>query len=439
MNSFGDKLQDVLGPMAAKLAKNPYLVSIRDGMMAYMPFTFIASIFLIIAHFPVQGYLDFMTGIFGPYWRARLGFVAQSSLDIGGLLVVVSIAYSMAKHFKVNQIQSVLTAIVAFMVITPQDTLEGGRFLQLTRISAQAIFLSILVGILTVKIYQWISDKGLKFKMPDSVPPAVSAPFESIIPSFIVITCFWLIRVGMTMAGTDLLTLVTSIIGRPLTLLGGSLIGTIIVILVEQLLWFFGLHGWAIVGAVMEPIWLVLEDQNRIASYAGYIPENIISMSFRMFSGIGIIGAVLAILVVAKSRQYKEVGKIASVPYIFNIGEPTLFGIPLMLNMIYIIPFLFSRVISTVLAYAAFATGIVPMTTGLAQVPWTTPPIISGFLVTGSIMGSLLQLLLLVVSALVWIPFVKIADKQLHEKEKSEEAAKKPLSDLNQAKKISTT
>lgn len=425
--SLSDRFQKIIGPLANKISTNKYMLAIRDGMLAYMPFTFIASIFLIIAFFPITPYIDFMTNIFGSDWQMKLTLVASASLDVGGLLVVIAVANSMANNFKVNNIQAILTAVVSFLLLTPQDTMENGTFLEVTRISAQAIFLSILVGIITVVIYKKVTDKNWKIKMPASVPPAVSVPFESIIPSFITITVFFIVRLFLDITlNTDALTLVNTLLGRPLSLFGGSLFGIVFVLIFEQLLWFFGIHGGAIVGAVMDPIHQVLEDQNRLASIAGEIPPNIISMSFRAnFASIGIIGSVIAIIIVAKSRQYKEVGKVAGVPYIFNIGEPVLFGVPLMLNFIYFIPFVFTRVISAVIAYVAFALEWVPVPTGLAQVPWTTPPIISGYLVTGSIRGAILQIVLLVFVTLLWIPFVKIADKQVYEQELEREQLQK--------------
>ncbi|OTN76343.1 hypothetical protein A5886_001420 [Enterococcus sp. 8G7_MSG3316] len=186
----------------------------------------------------------------------------------------------------------------------------------------------------------------------------------------------------------------------------------------EQFLWFFGLHGSTIVSAVVGPIHQVLEDQNRAGSIAGEIPQNIINMSFRNhFTSIGIIGSVIAILIIAKSKQYREVGKIAAGPYIFNIGEPALFGIPLMLNVNYFIPFVFANAISTIVAYVAFALSLVPVPTGLAQLPWTTPILISGYFVTGSVRGAILQLVQLIICVLIWIPFVKISDRKLYKDE----------------------
>ncbi len=168
----------------------------------------------------------------------------------------------------------------------------------------------------------------------------------------------------------------------------------------------------------MNPIWTMLDDANRLSSIAGEVPKNIISLSFRnSFASIGVVGAIIAIVIVAKSKQYKEVGKVGLVPYIFNIGEPVLFGIPLMLNPLYFIPLVITPSVSAVIAYIALATKLVPIPTGLAQLPWTTPPIISGYLVTGSIRGAILQIVLLIVTTLIWIPFVKMADKQIYKEE----------------------
>src|SRR5699024_10448476 len=243
--------------------------------------------------------------------------------------------------------------------------------------------------------------------------------FESVIPSLIVIVVFFVLRVVLE-AGfqTDALTVIDKFLGAPLTMVGGSLIGMVFVKVFEQLLWFFGIHGGSIVNAAMDPIHQVLEDQNRTASIAGDLPTNIISLSFKNhFASIGVVGAVIAIVIISKSKRYREMGKIAMVPYIFNIGEPALFGIPLLLNPTYFIPFVFTNGIVTVIAYGAFALGLVPVPTGFAQLPWTTPLLISGYFVTGSIRGSLLQLVLIAVATLIWIPFVKIEDKKLVEQE----------------------
>lgn len=420
--TFMDKLQEILGKVSIKLSGNLYINAIKDGMLAYMPFAFIASIFLIIAFFPIPAFTDFVssiTGLEAAVWQGKLTLVNDASLGIGGLLVLLSISRSLADKLGINGIQVTMTSVVAFMLLVPFGANDTGNFISVTYLGAQTIFLSIVISIISAKVYKFINDKGIKIKMPAAVPPAVAAPFESIIPSFVVIFIFWLLRLTIdAFDGGSALAVFNFILGVPLQKVGGSLIGVVIVKMFSQLLCFFGIHGDSIVNGVMTPIFQVLQDANKTVSMAGGTPVNIINQSFwDSFAGIGIVGAIIAIVIIAKSKRYKEMKKIAGVPYIFNVGEPTLFGIPLMMNVIYFIPFIISNVVSILISYVAFATGLVPVCTGLAQVPWTTPLVISGYLATGSIAGSILQIVCLIVVVLIWLPFVRIADNQLIKEE----------------------
>lgn len=419
-NSFFETLQEVLGKVSVKLSGNIYINAIKDGMLAYMPFAFIASVFLIIAFFPVPAFTDFITNMTGSAdWQGKMALVNDASLGIGGLLVLLSISKSLSEKLNLNSMQVSLTAVVSFVLLIPFGNQDGLKFIDVTFLGAQTIFLSILISIVTCKVYKFIDDKGIKIKMPAAVPPAVSAPFESIIPSLVVITLFWILRLVIdAFNGGSALAIFNYILGVPLQAVGGSLFGVIVVKIFSQLLWFFGIHGDSIVNGVMTPIFQVLQGQNQAASLAGVAPTNIINQSFwDSFASIGIIGSIVAIIIIAKSKRYKEMKKIAGVPYIFNVGEPTLFGIPLMMNVIYFIPFILSNVVSILISYVAFALKLVPICTGLAQVPWTTPIIISGYLTTGSIAGSILQIVCLIAVVLLWLPFVKIADNQLVKEE----------------------
>ncbi|MBS5983375.1 PTS sugar transporter subunit IIC [Clostridium butyricum] len=423
MKNFFDKFSEVLErklmPLADKVGKQRHLSAVKDGMLAYVPFTIIASIFLIIAYVPIPAYQNLITNLLGvgspEVWQGKLLYVSNATMDVGGLYVLIAATYSLAKSYNINKLQSILTALGCFLIVTPYTATEAGNMLSITRVGAQAMFLALIVCIISVEIYRRVEEKGLTIKMPAAVPPAVAKPFESIIPALLSITVFFVLRLIFEITlHSDLFTVINLIIGKPLLLLGGTLPGMILSLLFEQLLWFFGLHGGSIVQGAMTPIWTVLEDANRLASVAGEVPPNIISLSFRnSFASIGIVGAIIALVIVAKSKQYKEIGKVAAVPYVFNIGEPTLFGIPLMLNPIYFVPLVITPSISAVISYAAFATKLVPLPTGLAQLPWTTPPIVSGYLVTGSIRGALLQVVLLVVVTLIWIPFIKMADRKI--------------------------
>lgn len=421
--SFMSKLQTGMGKFATTMNRNMYVTAIRDAMLAYVPFTFIASVFLIFAAFPVEGFNTFISKLIGvetPVWQGKLLIVYSASLAIGGLLVSITSAYSIAEKMELNRLQVVLTSLVSFLVLTPTANLEDGApALKLAAVSAEAMFVAILTSIFTAIIYRWFDRKGIKIKMPASVPPAVSAPFEALIPSFAVVTIFWIVRLLVDLTGMTPVSLINSTLGLPLMMLGKSVFGSVIVKLFENMLWFFGLHGSSIVQGVMTPVWQVLEEQNRVASLAGEVAPNIISSSFfAHFMSIGLQGAVLAAFIFAKSKQYKQVSRISIAPYVFNVGEPALFGFPIMLNFTLLIPAFFSSVLSGVIAYVAMALHLVPVPTGLVQLPWTTPVILSGFLVTNSWRGAVLQLVQLVVVTALFLPFIKAADKKMYEQEK---------------------
>ncbi len=416
-SKFTDTFQMKLGQFATAMSANIYVTAIRDAMLAYVPFTFIASIFLILACFPLEGFNNLVSSILhceAAVWQGKLMYVHASSLAIGGLLVVMTMAHSIAEKMKINEIQVTVTAVVNYLILTPMLVTDAGKAIALNSVSAEAMFCAILTGIFTAKIYQFIDGKGIKIKMPDAVPPAVSAPFESLIPSFGAIAAFWIVRLILDAMGTNAVALINNTLGLPLFLIGGSIFGAAGAKIFEQLLWFFGLHGGSIVSGVMTPVFQVLEDQNRNLSMMGQIPTNIISSSFYShFASVGVVGGVIAALIVAKSRQYKEISRIAAVPYIFGVGEPALFGFPMMLNFDLLIPFLFSNAISAVIAYVAFALKLVPVATGLVQLPWTTPLLVSGALVTNSIWGAVLQLVQLIVATVIWLPFMRKADRRI--------------------------
>ncbi|MBM6859136.1 PTS sugar transporter subunit IIC [Clostridium saudiense] len=426
VGGIGAFIESKLLPVADKVSRQRHLTALRDGMLAYLPFTIISSVFLIIAFLPIPGYTEFITNLLndGGAWQGKLVYVTNSTNDVAGIFVLIATAYSLAKSYNVNKLQASLTALATFLVVTPYISGEAGVGVPMDKIGAKAMFVAFIVAMVAVEIYRRLEQKGIVIKMPDAVPPAVAKPFASLVPAFVTIAFFWIIRVVFEVVlNSDLFTTINLIIGKPLLFLGGSIGGFVFALLFEQFLWFFGIHGGSIVSSgAMNPIWTMLQDANRVASIAGEAPVNIISTSFRdSFASIGVVGCVIAMVIVAKSKQYKEVGKIGLVPYMFNIGEPVLFGVPLMLNPIYFIPLVITPTVSSLIAYAALAMKLVPIPTGLVQLPWTTPPIISGYLVTGSISGSILQIVLLVVTTLIWIPFVKIADKQIYAAEQKRE------------------
>jgi PTS system, lactose/cellobiose family IIC component len=280
------------------------------------------------------------------------------------------------------------------------------------------MFVGIFTAIVSIEIYKRIIAKGWTIKLPDSVPPAVSKSFSAMIPGSVTLSMFLVIRIlfGLTSYG-NIHDFVYTVIQTPLVALGGGLPATIVAVLLIQLLWFFGLHGQIIINSVLDPVWNTLSLQNLDALQAGKELPNIITKQFIDTYTVGIGGTgmtlavVAAMLFVMKSKQLRETGKIAAPAGIFNVNEPVIFGLPIVMNPMIFIPWLLAPVVVVIFTYFMMATGIVPLTTGIS-VPWTMPIFFGGMLATNSIMGGVLQVINFFIVFFIWVPFLKIMDIQ---------------------------
>lgn len=259
--------------------------------------------------------------------------------------------------------------------------------------------------------------------MPDGVPPTVSKSFAALIPSAIVMVVFFLVKIAFeaTPYG-NVHEFIFNFLQIPLLKLGNTLSATAIAYVFLHLFWFFGINGSSVVGAVYNPILKILSAENLVAFQAGTKLPNIITAQFQdMFATFGGAGStlslIIAMLLICKSKRIKSIGKLSILPGIFGINEPLIFGLPIMLNPLLLIPFALVPTVNIIIAYFCMSTGLVPLTNGV-QLPWTTPIIFSGFLTTGW-QGAVLQLVLLILGIFMYIPFIKILDKQYLKDEKS--------------------
>jgi PTS system cellobiose-specific IIC component len=268
-----------------------------------------------------------------------------------------------------------------------------------------------------------MGNKRLVIKMPDGVPPAVGRSFAALLPSLIVLVIFGFLKIALVAIGIpDIHQFIFELIQKPLIGLASSLPAALLVVFLVHLLWFFGLHGTNILLPITSALFLPLMEANVKAFQAGQAAEHIVTSSFfDTFVYMGGAGTsiclLIAILIVGKREDNKAKAKLGIAPAAFNINEPVLFGMPLVLNPIYVIPFILLPVVLTITSYAAIAIGLVPKT--VAIVHWTMPPIISGFLATGSVMGIVLQLINIAIGIIVYMPFVLVAEKHAREMEYS--------------------
>jgi len=430
-----DKLENKLMPLASAVGKNKYLLTLRDSFAMIMPLLIIGSMFTLVANFPIPAWIAFLKATtIGDYTlSALIAIPASCTVSMMALFIAFNIGYNFAEHIGIkDRVSAGIVSLASWLILMPQFTeytpdgsTEVYRVasLPLGWIGAKGVFIAIVVGFLSVKLFRLVIEKDWTIKMPEGVPPTVSRAFSALIPMAVTFGAIWLICVLFVLTPWDnAFAFVYSLLQAPLTSLGGTVWAQTIIYLFAHLLWFFGIHGTNITDSVYMPILTSLSAENQAALAAGLPLPNIINYQFEtLFATFGGAGSTLSLLIAAvlacHSERIKELAKLSLGPCIFEINEPVIFGLPIVLNPIMFIPFLLVPTINILTTYGVMAAGIVPLCNGV-MLPWTTPPIISGFLVSGW-QGAVWQVILIAIGTLVYMPFIKTLDKQYLEEEAS--------------------
>lgn len=417
-------------PVAAKIGGFKPLIAVRDGIAMAMPLIIVGSLFMIINSFPAPGWSDWLakTVVNGTSISQILAKITNGSFGIMGLIAAFGIAWSYANQHKTDGVSAGIISASVFFILTPsimsgdKVPVEGFPY---TYLGSRGLFVAIIFGLLSAWIFQWFINHNIQIKMPATVPPAVSKSFSALIPGAAILAIAGLVYWLFAWTGWgNIHDVIMNILAKPLGALGNTLAGTLVSILLVSLFWFVGIHGGNVVNTAMQPIWLMQTDANRVLSQAGNLDlehgGHIITQPFidnfvYMGGGGATIGLVLCIgLLVWRKRASKQnevLAPITIVPGLFNINEPTMFGLPVVLNVSLIIPFILAPMVNAIVTYIAMKTGIVPLCNGTV-IAWTMPPIISGFLATGSIAGSILQLVNIILDILIYLPFMSALNKR---------------------------
>ena len=438
-------LEKVMGSSAEKLGNNKVLIAIRDGFLVSTPLIIVASIFLVIANFPIPGYVDFLAQFFGQGWPSKMDAIIDSTFSVLGLLGAVGIGYAYARQLESDPIAGGAVALVCFLIITPKvhsdfvNAANGKAFngFALAHLGSAGMFLAMITAIISVKIFVTIKNKGWVIKMPDGVPPAVTQSFAALIPS--AFAMFFFFVVYLVFSATDYQyahNFIYKILQAPLMGFGQSLIFEPIYQFLSTLFWFFGINGPAVTNTVFNPIHLALTAENLEAFKQGATLPNIFTGPFGDFFGnFGGGGSTLSLVFLmvffGKSERMKKLGRLAIIPGIFGINEMIIFGLPVVLNPLIVIPFILTPLVNTILATIATLIGLIPYTTG-AALPWTTPFFFSGWLSTGSIVAGLFQIVLIIIGMGIYYPFFRVIDKQyLHEEHQAANSLSDELDELS--------
>lgn len=422
---MNNKFLDKLMPLVSKFTALPFISAMNSGMVSAMPFLVVGSIGLVIKSLPFAAWTEFLTTPFaGTTLGAALGVWSNATFDLFTLISIICIAYYYAGELKINPLFSSVLTVVGFAMVTPLTVVIGDttvNAIPLQWLGSQGLFVGMIVAYVSVKIYYLCIKHNIVIKMPESVPSNVVAAFGAMIPIFLVMLLGFIVRFGVVFLGFDSFhELIQKILAAPLIGMGGSLPGVLVSVFLMSFFWIFGIHGSAIVTGIMNPIWLSIQAENLQLTEAGLPLTNMFTKTFVDFTKIGGTGFTLPLLLLfvfaAKSDQLKSLGKVSLVPGLFNINEPVIFGAPVVMNPILAIPFIIMPLVATLMTYFAMVLNWVPYPTGVT-LPWAMPGVIAGYLITNSMSGAILQVIIIAVGFVIYYPFFKAYDNQLYKEE----------------------
>ncbi|GAA0313877.1 PTS sugar transporter subunit IIC [Oceanobacillus sp. FSL W7-1281] len=419
MAKFTDFLEEKVSNPMARLAEQRHLLAIRDGVISSLPFIIVGSFFLLIASPPLpepwaitQWAADNAAEILIPY---------RMTMFIMSLYVAFGIGYNLAQSYKVDPLSGAQIAVASLLLTITPTVIDELFYLPMEFLGGSGLFVTIIVSILSVEIFRICKQKGITIKLPDAVPKSVSRSFEALIPVAIVIVLMTLITVVI---GVNLHTVVEKL-AAPLVTAGDSLFGVLVPVFLITFFWSFGIHGVSVVGSVARPVWEVYLLNNGEAAAAGEVlPHVAPEPLYQWFIWVGGSGATLGLVIVmilfARSKYLKNLGRTVSVPALFNINEPVIFGLPIVLNPILIIPFIITPIVLAIISYFATSIGLVSPT--FIRAPWTLPAPIGAYLATGGDWRAILLVLFnIAISVAIYFPFFKVYDRKMMDLETEED------------------
>lgn len=434
MQKILDFFEQRIAPVFMKIASNHVMQAISKGFIIASPLTIAGAFFQLFSSLPLgDWYTNFLqtSGV-----GAILNLPLAVTSNILALLLSFTIAYSYTqiKGKKELAVTSAIISVCAFLIVIPFSTIavQDGVSITVNNViptqwlGAQGIFVAIIVSLLSTVLYLFVIEKKWTIKMPAGVPSNVATSFESLVPGILILITFILIRVGLAMTPFETLhKFIFGVLQIPLQNLTNNIWTFLLCMLLMQLLWLVGVHGPTIVFSVMAPLWTATATENLAAVTAGGEATNIISTSFYiMLNSFGGSGMTLALVFMmtflAKSKQLKTLGKLSIAPALFNINEPIIFGIPIVMNPILAIPFIITPVIISGLAYILTKMnflGVVSLS-GPTQIPIIFKAVMFGG--NKMIPWVIFHVVAFIITWVIWYPFFKMLDKQTYIAETTE-------------------
>ena len=414
MERFTATMEKFLLPIANFMNSNKYICTIRDAFTMMMPIIIVGSFALLfniyicsttgLAQFESLKWLSNYSKIF-----TTVNFACISCM---ALWTVFLVGYVLGDKEGQKPLICAIIATSCFMVMLDQENIAGNM-------GASALFLIFFVGIFSVTLFSKLMNfEKIKIKLPESVPPMIVNSFNALIPAWITLTVFGFISGTLYGAtGMYINTIIYNVIQLPFNQVVGSQLGVSIIVILSQLLWWTGIHGHMAMNVIAKPVRAAALAANIAAVASGLVPKEFYTLAFvHLFINLGgggiVISLALSILAFSKRQEYRDITKISMIPIICGISEPMVFGLPIMLNPTFLIPFVLAPLITCNIGYYAITSGF--LQASYVESIAGMPMFIQQFLAfSGQWQAILLTLIVIIVGCIIYTPFVLMSNKQV--------------------------
>lgn len=412
-----DKIQNIMdktiAPVASKVADSKMLDALMGGMMCTLPMTLGVSVIAILINFPIPGFSD---------WVVSSGLMATGNsiltvtMNMMGIYISFFIGLRWGKVCGLSGYTGGIVSGAVFLAFMPQQSFEDipmASFINTSYMGSNGIFVAILLGLIVPKVTAILMSK-LEIKLPDMVPPMVADSLSPMFAAIVLFTAVWFAKWGLSFTPWgNLFDMINTLIGTPVTMVGASPLAYIIVCSLQSIFWFFGVHPNVMLN-FYAPVIMACSAANTEAIIAGealpYGAWAVVALGTAIGGQANALGISVSLLF-TKSERFKAIRGIALVPSLFNISEPLMFGLPVVLNPTYFIPFVLNIPVCAIVVQALYALGLGAAFNPTIQLPWVLPQPVIAFM-QGGIGCLVISVAVLAVSVLMYTPFTLMADRQ---------------------------
>ncbi|EOI5718474.1 PTS sugar transporter subunit IIC [Cronobacter dublinensis] len=418
MNVAVDLIEQRLTPVANIITKNQHITAMRDGFTLAMPFVIVGSLMvpMLFPPFAISSASRF--GSFYLLLRPMLLPTFELTLGLVALIVAFGASASLAKQYQLPERLCGLTGCLAFLLfIGFRDNGATNVFL-----GGMGLFTALISSAYSIEIIRFFYKRGWCIRLPDEVPVMTRNGFQLLMPLLVIMLSISVMNAVMLQTTGQILPQLIGEALRPLIVASDTLTAVLISLFLCNLLWFVGIHGALIITGIMNPFWLtyLFENQRALAAGEAVLPHIYLQGFWDFYLLIGGIGSTLPLVFMAmrsRSRQLRSVGKIGLLPSLFNINEPILFGFPIIMNPVFLLPFVFVPLINACIAWYLTQMGILDR--AVAMLPWSMPsPLGAAWSANGSWKNMCMCLFAFFNAYMLYRPFFKVHERQLMQLEK---------------------